>query len=73
MKLCPKCGQPLPAKNRIGEYLEKRGKSQASVAREIGVTPMQMSRYVRGDRSVPADRRKQIAKALGTTMKTLFD
>lgn len=56
---------------RLGEILDSEGRSQAWLARQVGVTRQTISQHVKG-LHVPDDRRAQIAAALGRDVADVF-
>lgn len=57
---------------RIEVLRTQRGLSLAELAREIGVTPQNLSEYRLGHVDIPASRIVKLAKALGATPGDLF-
>lgn len=59
-------------KNKIKEYLEKRGMSQRELAEAVHCTEVSMSRYVSGKREPKATLAIQIAQALNANVQDVF-
>lgn len=50
--------------DEILKALDEQDRSQAWLARQIGVSRMSMSRWLRGEEPMPEDREKQIVDVL---------
>jgi hypothetical protein len=52
--------------------LAQTGRRQYQIAREVGLTENELSRFVRGRRSATADERRRLALVLGVSEPELF-
>jgi len=52
--------------------LARKGIPQIALAKEIGIHPSTMNRYVKGWFQVPTEIQEKIAKTLGVSVETLF-
>lgn len=59
--------------NRIKEVLAEKGRTQKSLADELGLEFVTVSRYVNNHRQPSMERLAEIAKALGVKMKDLIN
>ena len=59
-------------KNKIAEYLKRRGMSQRELAEKVHCTEVSMSRYVSGKREPKATMAIQIAQALNADVHDVF-
>jgi transcriptional regulator with XRE-family HTH domain len=62
---------PITYVTRLGEILDKEGRSQTWLARQIGVSRSTISQYVNG-LHVPDDKRGPIAEALEREIGDVF-
>ena len=64
----PKNGLPaIKPGEFVAEILEELGKTQADLARAIGVNAMRVNHVIAGTRSINAEMAVLLAKAFGTT------
>ena len=63
-------------KNKLGENVhnlcKQRGISQRSLAEQIGITEVALSRYINGSRTPKVSTLSKIAEALNTTVSDLL-
>ena len=73
---CPRpASPPGRAPGHVGILLEMArtvGLSQADIARHLGITPIQVTRWVHGTRPVPAKHRQRLAALVFTTIHALL-
>ena len=58
--------------DRIKEAVQKSGKTQRQIAKEVGITEVSMSRYISGDRVPKASIMPVLAKALDVSTTWLY-
>jgi addiction module HigA family antidote len=56
-----------PGEILLEQYIEPKGLSQRSFARQLGWTPRKLNEIIKGKRSISASAAIDLAEALGTT------
>lgn len=58
-----------PGEILLQEFLQPMGISQYRLAKDIGVSPMRISKIVRGERSITADTALRLARYFGMSVQ----
>lgn len=62
----------MKPKNKIKEFRDKRGLTQAELGQLLGMSQTAISLYETGDRKPDVEIAKNIAKVLHTTLDSIF-
>jgi transcriptional regulator with XRE-family HTH domain len=58
---------------KVRDFVRLRSKKQVQIAREVGVDPSLLSKYLNGWLEVPKHHRRKLAQSLGITQKELAE